>query len=637
MATGAAERENEAKRLRILITDHPWPDCDVERAIVKAAGFDLVVGPGEAAPRETIDRLVAETDPVAIMTCWAQISAEAIAMPRDLRIVARMGVGLDNIAVPAATARNAWVTNVPDYCVEEVSDHAIALMLAWLRGVVVLDREVKRGRWQPGGAKVARFRELTVGLVGLGRIGRMTARKLAGFGCRVIASDPSPAAPPAGVEMVSLDTLRAESDVIVLHVPLMDSTQHMVDDAFLAGCRKKPLLVNVSRGGLVDNDALVRALDGGRIAGAALDVVEGEPSPPASLVGRPDTIVTPHIAFLSPASLLELRRRSTEEVVRVLQGAPPHFPCNAPKLQETVLGGGVASDIRIVDTIAGPIVVKEALPELKVKAYWPSDPARSSIEVDALKTIAELLGEGTVPRVLWSDPEKHRFGMSLVDPRFRNWKRDLLDGRIDLETAARAGAMLGEMHGRSAKRPDIAARFADTKYFEELRVRPYFHRIAERNPALAPAIHRAIDGMRDSPEKALVHGDYSPKNMLADGSEIVLLDCEVAHWGDPRFDLAFCLSHLILKAMRRGADPKRIAEAANAFLDAYRGEGLAVLDRRLNILVGCLVLARLEGDSPVEYLDDLDVAAAKRVAVSMIENPADDPTSVIEAIRGAAA
>jgi D-3-phosphoglycerate dehydrogenase len=637
MATGGAEGKEAARRPRVLITDHPWPDCDLEREIVEAAGFELVVGPGEAAPRAAIDRLVSETDPVAILTCWAEVSAEAIAMPRDLRIVARMGVGLDNIAVPAATARGAWVTNVPDYCVEEVSDHAIALMLSWLRGVVVLDREVKRGLWQPGGARVARFRDLTVGLVGLGRIGRATARKLSGFGCRIVAADPSPAAPPTGVEMVSLDTLRAEADVIVLHVPLMDSTHHIVDDAFLAGCKRKPLLVNVSRGGLVDNDALVRALDGGRISAAALDVVEGEPSPPAALVARPDTIVTPHIAFLSPSSLIELRRRSTEEVVRVLQGAPPRFPCNAPKLQENELGGGVASDIRVVDTVRGKIVVKEALAELKVKAHWPSDPARSVIEVDALKTIAELLGEGSVPKVLWSDPEKHRFGMSLVDPRLRNWKRDLLDGRVDLKTAARAGAMLGEIHGRSAKRPDIAARFADCKYLDELRVRPYFHRIAERNPTLAPVIHRAIEGMRDSAEKALVHGDYSPKNMLADGGEIVLLDCEVAHFGDPRFDLAFFLSHLTLKAMRRGADSGRIADAASAFLSAYRAEGLPVLDRRLAVLVGCLVLARLEGDSPVEYLDDLDTVAAKRVAVSMIENPADDPAFLTKTIREPAA
>jgi D-3-phosphoglycerate dehydrogenase len=316
----------------VLLTDHPWPDCEVEREILDGAGFDLATGPREAAAKAVIERLAGEQNPVAIMTCWAPVSAEAIAAPTDVRIVARMGVGLDNIDVPAATARGAWVTNVPDYCVEEVSDHALALILAWSRGVTVLDREVKRGLWQPGGAKLARLRVLTIGLVGLGRIGRATARKLSGFGCRLIAADPSPHAAPEGVEIVSLETLRAESDVIVLHLPLLNETRNLVDDAFLAGCRRKPLLVNVSRGGLVDNDALLRALDTGVLAGAALDVVEGEPSPPADLVSRPDVIVTPHVAFLSPVSLLELRRRSTEEVVRVLRGQPPNFPCNAPAL-----------------------------------------------------------------------------------------------------------------------------------------------------------------------------------------------------------------------------------------------------------------------------------------------------------------
>jgi phosphoglycerate dehydrogenase-like enzyme len=630
---GSAGRSEGRRRPRVLLTDHPWPECDVERAIVEAAGLELVTGASEAAPASEIQRFVAEQDPVAILTCWAPVSAQAIAAPTDLRIVARMGVGLDNIDVAAATARKAWVTNVPDYCVEEVSDHALALILAWLRGVVVLDREVKSGRWQPGGAKVGRFRVLTVGLIGLGRIGRATVRKLAGFGCRIIATDPSPAEPPAGVEKVSLDVLRAEADIIVLHVPLIEATRHLVNEAFIDGCRKKPFLVNVSRGGLVDNAALVRALDAGKLAGAGLDVVEGEPEPPASVVGRPDILVTPHVAFLSPASLLELRRRSTEEVLRVLQGAPPHFPCNAPKIAERVLGGGVASDIRVVGTIAGQVVVKEALPELKVEAYWPSDPIRSSVEVEALTTIAALLGEGVVPKVLWTDREKHRFGMELVDPRLRNWKQDLLDGRIDLATAFRAGQLLGQMHGRSSREPVIAVRFSNQRFFEELRIRPFLQRVAERNPSLSAAIGQSIDGMCQSFEKALVHGDFSPKNILADGRNVVLLDCEVAHWGDPRFDLAFCLSHLSLKATRRGADAGKFADATEAFLAGYQEEGPAVIDAALVRLVGGLILARLEGDSPVDYLNDLDTAAAKRVASAMIESPSADPGFLVKSIR----
>lgn len=636
MTEGAvAAGRGEAKRPRVLLTDYPWPDCEVEREILHAAGFDLVTGPREASPAAIVEKLSREHNPVAIMTCWAPVSAEAIAAPTDLRIVARMGVGLDNIAIPAATERSAWVTNVPHYCVEEVSDHALALILSWSRGVTVLDREVKDGLWRPGGAKVARLRVLTVGLVGLGRIGRATARKLSGFGCRIIAADPSPHAPPEGVELVSLEKLCAESDIVVLHLPLLDATRHLVDDKFLNGCERKPLIVNVSRGGLVDNDALIRALDAGLIAGAALDVVEGEPSPPAELVGRPDVIVTPHVAFLSPVSLLELRRRSTEEVVRVLRGQVPDFPCNAPALDVTTFGGGVASDIRVVDTVRGRIVVKEALPELKVEAYWPSDPARSLVEAQALQAIAELIGESAVPKVLWIDADKHRFGMELVDPRLRNWKLDLLAGRIDLVTASRVGKLLGEMHGRSSRRSDIAERFANRQFFEELRIRPYFERVAERNPSLAPAIRQSIDGMRDSSQKALVHGDFSPKNILADGGDVVLLDCEVAHWGDPRFDLGFALSHLWLKARRRGADAERFAAAADALLTAYEEEGLPVVDADLARLLGGLILARLEGDSPVDYLKDLDAGAAKQAASAMIEAPFGERKSIVRCVRDA--
>jgi Ser/Thr protein kinase RdoA (MazF antagonist) len=234
---------------------------------------------------------------------------------------------------------------------------------------------------------------------------------------------------------------------------------------------------------------------------------------------------------------------------------------------------------------------------------------------------------------LWVDAEKHRFGMALIDARLRNWKADLLAGRVDLATAARAGEMLGALHARSAQRADIAERFASRQFFEELRIRPYFERIAERNPDIAPAVRTAIDGMRATPVRALVHGDFSPKNILADGRDVVLLDCEVAHWGDPRFDVAFCLSHLLLKAMRRGADASRLADAADAFLAAWRAAGPAVDDAELVRLTGCLILARLEGDSPVDYLDTLDVAAVKKMAVAIILHPAADAADIIRSVR----
>ncbi|MBV9653067.1 MAG: aminoglycoside phosphotransferase family protein [Acetobacteraceae bacterium] len=281
---------------------------------------------------------------------------------------------------------------------------------------------------------------------------------------------------------------------------------------------------------------------------------------------------------------------------------------------------GVASAIELVDGPDGPFVVKQALSKLRVAADWRSDPARSAVEAAALEAMAGLLGEDAVPKVLWTDPARHRFAMALVPPRLRNWKRDLLAGHVDLRTAARAGELLGQLHARSAGNADLQARFADTRYFEELRIAPYFSRVAERNPDLAPHIACAVRSMA-AHRQALVHGDFSPKNILADGGDVVLLDCEVAHWGDPRFDLAFCLTHLALKALRRGASAEALTAAASALRRAYLASGPAIADTDLVRLIGCLMLARLEGDSPVDYLGDLDLPAAKTRAIGLLRDP----------------
>jgi D-3-phosphoglycerate dehydrogenase len=325
--------------MKVLITDHPWPDVFIEQSICEAAGHELIAGPIEASPRPVIDALVAQHRPQAIMCCWASVSEQAIRSAPDLRVVARMGVGLDNIAIAAATERGVWVTNVPDYCVEEVSDHVIALLLSHWRGVSAFDRESKLGRWNPASANLLRTRNMTVGVIGYGRIGQVTARKLSrGFGARVLVTSPSLLREHViGTEVATrviaatIELIQHEADAIVLHLPLTASTHHLVNDLFLQACRRKPLLINVSRGGLVDNDALVRALDRGLLRGAGIDVVEGEPSPPHAVIGRADVIATPHVAFSSDASLAELRRRCTEDVVRVLSGEQPVHACNTPK------------------------------------------------------------------------------------------------------------------------------------------------------------------------------------------------------------------------------------------------------------------------------------------------------------------
>ena len=216
-----------------------------------------------------------------------------------------------------------------DYCVEEVSDHAVGMLLALARGLVSFDRSVKGGAWAPANARLRRVRDMTVGILGLGRIGAATARKLNAFGVALIAHNRGPLPKTAAlVEAVSFDGLLERGDAIIVHAPLTDQTHRRFDDAAFARMRPGALLINVSRGPIVDNEALVRALEGGRLAGAALDVVEGEPTPPPKVTTRPDVIVTPHVGFSSDASLSELRRRAAAEIVRVLRGEAPQHPCN---------------------------------------------------------------------------------------------------------------------------------------------------------------------------------------------------------------------------------------------------------------------------------------------------------------------
>ena len=287
---------------------------------------------------------------------------------------------------------------------------------------------------------------------------------------------------------------------------------------------------------------------------------------------------------------------------------------------ETPLAGGVSSDIRIVHAASGDYVVKRALPKLRVHADWFSDPARSSIEVNALRAMSSLLGPSHLPRVLWSDESSHRFAMELIDARFKNWKQLLLRGIVDNETARAAGKLLARLHARSAGDATLAVQFADNRTFVELRIRPFFERVAQKNPELRSVVHRVVEAIHTN-RCALVHGDYSPKNLLVDGEDVVILDCEVAHWGDPRFDIAFCVAHLLLKSFRRQASGTRLRSAARVFLMAYQHEGLPVIDDRLAQQLGCLLLARLEGDSPVDYLDDLDAPAVKALGERLIVNP----------------
>jgi D-3-phosphoglycerate dehydrogenase len=312
----------------VFITDRAWPDLDIEREVIESAGLRMLAGPAVPASAETIAELAQEHQPGSILTCWAPVDAKAIAASRALVHVGRIGVGLDNIDVAACTARGVRVTNVPDYCVEEVSDHAVGFALAWTRGLVSFDRAVRAGQWNPAQARLRRLANMTVGIVGYGRIGRASARKFSAFGCRVLAHNQTPSADTAGAQKVSLEALLAASDIVVLHVPLTDQTRGLFDPLRIAAMKPGSLLINVSRGGVVDTPAVIEALQSGHLGGAALDVLDTEPQVPPALLAHEGAMLTPHVAFSSDASLAELRRRATEEAVRMLAGLAPHHPCN---------------------------------------------------------------------------------------------------------------------------------------------------------------------------------------------------------------------------------------------------------------------------------------------------------------------
>ncbi|HTX02686.1 MAG TPA: NAD(P)-dependent oxidoreductase [Candidatus Acidoferrales bacterium] len=320
----------------VMLVDYSWPDLTIERAIVGGAGHTLLTGPEESSDPAALETFVKQHDPDTIMVTYAQITPNVLAQSPKLRHIARVGIGTDNVAIPAATERGILVTNVPDYCIEEVSDHAIALMLAFTRRINEYDREVRAGRWGLLAAeRLRRTNTLTVGVIGYGRIGRATARKLHGLGATVLAYDVMSVTEPAPAKMVGIEELIANSDVVILHTPLDASTHHMVDRGFVGKMRTGAILINVSRGPLVDNDAVLDGLRSGKLSGVGLDVVEGEPSPPRGLVEHPDAIVTPHVAYASDLAVDDLRTRASEEVVRVLAGEKPRNPCNTPLARPT--------------------------------------------------------------------------------------------------------------------------------------------------------------------------------------------------------------------------------------------------------------------------------------------------------------
>ncbi len=326
-------------RFKVLITDYVWPNTDVERGVL--ARIDAQAIESDSPDEQRLAELAADCD--AILTCFFKVTDKVIRSAPNLKVVARYGVGVDNIAVDTATELGIPVTYVPDYCIEEVADHTMALLLTLARSVVNLNAEVRSGGWDPGvGRPVYRLRGKTVGIVGLGRIGRAVAERVKPFGFKIVVHDPylSEDMFPAGQapNFVSFDELLETADFVSVHTPLTTNTRHLIGEPELRKLKRSAFLVNTCRGPVIDEYALARALDDGELAGAGIDVLEGEP-PPADhpIRSARNAVITPHTAFYSEESLHELQTRTAQCAADVLCGKVPDNVYNADALAATDL------------------------------------------------------------------------------------------------------------------------------------------------------------------------------------------------------------------------------------------------------------------------------------------------------------
>lgn len=309
---------------KVVVSDQVFPSVEVERRLLAAIDAELHVAEGDT---EQVLDLAHDAD--AILNTYLPWDAAAIERLERCRIIARYGIGFDNVDLAAASKAGIVVTNVPDYSVQEVAAHALALILAHLRKISVADALVRSGRWHIDEVRpIRRLSELTVGLFGFGRIARRLAESLAALDMKIIVHDPYVEAAEGIPPLVSFDELLAESDVVSIHAPLTPETRGIVNAARIAAMKPTALLVNTSRGPLVDLDDLVAALRQGTIAGAALDVFDVEPLDPARIEGVSNLTVTPHMAYYSEEAIQESQRKAATQVIKVLSGEQPDYQVN---------------------------------------------------------------------------------------------------------------------------------------------------------------------------------------------------------------------------------------------------------------------------------------------------------------------
>ena len=319
--------------MKVVISDYVWPNIDIESKFFKSKNIELVVSKN----RNDLKKQIIDAD--GLLFCFESIDESILRSSKKLKIAQRYGIGVDNIDLNVATELGIVVANIPDYCIDEVSDHAISMILSLNR---LLQRDsdlVKKGKWNEikKDKRVYRLSESTLGLLGFGRIGKRISEKAMSFGMNVIAYDPFlKQSDVSGVKLLDLNNVLAESDFISLHLPLNDQTNHIIDDKQLELMKQNSILINVSRGGLINENALIKYLSSGKLRGAGLDVIEGSIEKSNKLFSFDNVIITPHTAFFSQESSEELQLRSSQQLYEVLNGFKPKFFINPEVLNNNV-------------------------------------------------------------------------------------------------------------------------------------------------------------------------------------------------------------------------------------------------------------------------------------------------------------
>jgi D-3-phosphoglycerate dehydrogenase len=316
----------EKNKFKVVITECDHGSIEEEKTEFGRIGAELLFA--QIKEEEELIRVCEDADGLLIQ--YAFFTREVLQQLPKCKVIARYGVGVDSIDLRAATDLGIIVANVPDYCVDEVADQALSMILALTRKTVFFDQKVKSNEWDfRQGRPIHRIKGKTLGLIGSGRIGLEVAKRISAFGVRVMAFDPYLQKAPEGIELMNFDTVLKESDFISIHCPLNESTRHLLGEKEFQKMEKKPLVINTSRGPIIDEGALIKALTKGQISGAGLDVLEKEPPDPQNpLLKMENVIIAPHISFYSEESISELKQRTAENVSSVLLGKWPRSVVN---------------------------------------------------------------------------------------------------------------------------------------------------------------------------------------------------------------------------------------------------------------------------------------------------------------------